>query len=69
MPLVASRSTGVDFLFQKFAKARSKGIQLVGLLKHREVLRCSNLLAIAGGDQDRQLGEAIAQLAGKLDAA
>src|SRR6185312_780112 len=62
----ASRSVYVDFLLEQVSESVGEGAELVGLLKHREAVARGDLLAVAGGEQDRQLGESLAKLAGKL---
>src|SRR3954447_13000242 len=52
----ADCSADADFPLQQGAERARERAELIGLLKHREAVASAVLLAVAGGQQDRQLG-------------
>src|SRR5205814_726352 len=62
-------SAGRDLPLQQGTQRGGQSVELIRLLQHGEAVRAADLLAVAGRQQDRQFGKAVADLVGKLTAA
>src|SRR4051812_12786562 len=61
--VVTRRSGDLHALLKDLLNGGRQRGQLIGLLQHLETVSTANLFAVAGGEQDRHFGIAVADLA------